>query len=88
MINEELRAELPEGAIILEGYAYDNSIVGITTDDRIVYDFYKMVEELSAEESWSEEDAMDWICCNTIRAIPYMGSQAPIIMYSMEVCHE
>ena len=33
----------------------------------------------------SEEEAMEWIDYNTIRAIPYAGSGAPIIMFDLEI---
>ena len=35
------------------------------------------------EEGWSEEDAVEWIDYNTVRAIPYMGEGAPIIMHRL-----
>lgn len=36
------------------------------------------------ETNLSEEEAIDWVNYNTIRALPYMGDRAPIIMYSLE----
>ena len=82
-VNLELRAELPEDAIVFDNMSYDGSIVGVTTDGRVVYDYDKMVEELMSEEGWSYEDAAEWIDYNTIRSIPYAGPNAPIIMYSI-----
>ena len=35
-------------------------------------------------EEFTEEEAVDWIDYNTIRALHYMGSQAPIVMYPIE----
>ena len=46
-VNLELRAELPEDAIVFDNMSYDGSIVGVTTDGRVVYDYDKMVEELA-----------------------------------------
>ena len=82
-VNLELRAELPEDAIVFDNMSYDSSIVGVTTDGRVVYDYDKMVEELMSEEGWSYEDAAEWIDYNTIRSIPYAGPNGPIIMYSI-----
>lgn len=31
----------------------------------------------------TDEEAIEWIDYNTIRAIPYMGEKAPIVMYSL-----
>jgi hypothetical protein len=80
-VNMQMRNELPEDVIILDNMAYDGSIIGITTDGRIVYDYDSMVEELMADEGWSYYDAADWIDYNTIRSLPYSGPNGPIIMY-------
>ena len=84
-VNLQLRAELPEDAIVFDSMSYDGSIVGVTTDDRVVYDYDKMVEELMEDEGWSYEDATEWINYNTIRALPYLGENAPIIMYTLQI---
>lgn len=82
-VNLELRSELPEEAIVFDNMSYDNSIVGVTTDGRVVYDYDKMIEELMQDEEWSYEDAVEWIEYNTVRSLPYGGPSAPIIMYSI-----
>lgn len=63
---------------------YEDAIIGVTHDGRIVYDYDKMVEYLMDKEGWSDIDAIEWIDYNVIRSIPYMGSNAPIVMYSLE----
>ena len=80
-VNIQMRNELPEDVIVLDNMAYDSSIIGITTDGRIVYDYDSMVEELMSDEGWSYDDAADWIDYNTIRSLQYFGSNGPIIMY-------
>ena len=82
-VNQQLRAELPEDAIVFDNMSYDGSIVGVTTDGRVVYDYDKMVEELMQDENCSYEEAADWIDYNTIRALPYAGENGPIIMFSI-----
>lgn len=49
-----------------------------------MYDFEKMVEWLMETEGLSDIEAIEWIECNTIRALPYMGEGAPIIMYPLQ----
>ena len=73
-----------EGIIYLTNYSYDDALIGVSEDGRAVYDYDKMIEWLIKEEGWTAEDAMEWIDYNTIRALPYMGSGAPIIMYPIE----
>ena len=82
-VNLQLRAELPEDAIVFDNMSYDGSIVGVTTDGRVVYNYDKMVEELMEDEQCSYEEAADWIDYNTIRALPYAGENGPIIMFSI-----
>lgn len=64
----------------LVNYSYDDALIGVTTDNRAVYDYDKMVEWLMRVEGISSIEAMDWIDYNTIRALPYMGEDAPIVM--------
>lgn len=80
-LNKRIRELLPEDAIVFYNHSYDNSIIGITTDDRVVYSFDKMVYEYMQDEECSMQDAIDWIEYNTIRALPYMGDNSPIIIY-------
>lgn len=73
-----------ENVFILQDYSYDDALIGVTDDNRAVYDYVKMVDWLVKTEGWSEIEAMEWIDYNTIRALPYMGADAPIIMFSLE----
>ena len=90
MYNEKIRKAI---ANYYEGYeedeqpllfgpsgAYDNSIIGFTEDGRAVYDYEKMVEELVQDDNCTREEAIEWIDYNTIRAIPYAGEHAPIVI--------
>jgi hypothetical protein len=72
--------DIEEDIIILEDHAYDRSIVGLTADCRLVYDFDRMVEEFAEDEGCDETEAIEWLEYNTMRAVPYMGERAPIIL--------
>lgn len=69
-----------EDVKLLSNYSYDTAFIGVTTDNRAVYDYQLMVEWLVREEGFTEEDAVEWIDYNTLRALPYMGDDAPIVM--------
>ena len=73
-----------EGIKYLTNYSYDDALIGVSEDGRAIYDYEKMIEWLMKEEGWTCEEAVDWIEYNTIRALPYMGEDAPIIMYPLE----
>ena len=72
-----------EGVKYLTNYSYDDALIGVSHDERAIYDFEKMVEWLMNEAGLSDNEAVEWIEYNTIRAIPYMGEKAPIIMYPL-----
>lgn len=74
-----------EDVVVLENYSYDDALIGVTEDNRAVYDFNKMVDWLVETEGFSPEEAIEWIEYNTIRALSYAGSYAPVIMYPLEV---
>ena len=81
---EKILAAGYEDVIIFENYSYDDALIGVTEDGRAVYDFDKMVRWLVETEDFTDEEAIEWIEYNTIRALPYMGDEAPIIMYPLE----
>ena len=80
-IDLELRSELPEDTLVFDNLAYDKAIIGITTDDRVVYDYDKMVEDLVVNEDFTLEEAIEWIDYNTIGILPYSEDNRPIVMY-------
>lgn len=80
---EKLVAAGYEDVLVFENYSYDDALIGVTEDNRAVYDFDKMVRWLVETEGFTYDDAVEWIEYNTIRALGYMGPNAPIIMYSI-----
>ena len=71
-----------EGTMFLSDYSYDDALVGVTTDKRAVYDYDLMVQWLVEEEGFEDDiEAMEWIDYNTLRAVPYFGSTAPVIFF-------
>ncbi len=73
-----------EESIVFENPDYVTAIIGVSEDERVIYDFDKMVEYLMKTDDMSYEDACEFIDFNTIRALPYMGEKAPIVMNSIE----
>lgn len=65
---------------MLDNHTYDRSIVGITVNGKLVYDYEKMVEEFMDDEECDELEALEWLEYNTMRALPYMGERRPIIL--------
>lgn len=82
-VEEKLLEAGCEGAVYFTNYSYDDALVGVSEDGRAIYDYSKMVDWLMEEAGLSDIDAIDWIEYNTLRALPYMGDKAPIIMYPL-----
>lgn len=72
-----------EGVKYLVDYSYDDALIGVSEDGRAIYDYEKMIDWLMNKEGWSDDEAVEWIEYNTLRALPYFGNGAPIIMYPL-----
>ena len=81
---EKLVAEGHEDAIVLENPSYDDAIEGVSEDGRVIYNYKQMIFCLVDDEGMTEEEAADFIGYNTVRALPYMGPKAPIILYPLD----
>lgn len=80
-VRKDIREQLPEGAVVFDDFAYDNSIIGTTTDGRVVYSYEMMVTELVLEENVTTEQARAWIENNTLKALPYIPEATrPVVM--------
>lgn len=88
--------EMGETVVLLEPESLDSAIVGVT-ENKVVYSYDKLVEAyyndyieelpkpLSDEDQeQAETDAIEWVNYNTLRAIPYMGENAPLIIYETD----
>ena len=69
------------GTILLRNPDYSTAIIGVSEEHQVIYDYEKMIEYLTKYDNMSYNDAVDYICYNTIRTIPYIHGNKPIIMY-------
>ena len=85
MTNRELLCDLGyENLIVFSDPDYDAAIIGVSHDNRVIYDYDKIVACLMDEDGMTSEEAAEFIDYNTIRAIPYAGAGAPIVMYNIK----
>ena len=73
-----------DDSIVFTGPDYLTAVVGVSEDGRVIYSYDKMVNDLMLSDNLSYEEAAEFIDFNTIRALPYMGEKAPIVMYSIQ----
>lgn len=71
-----------EDVIIFDNPSYDCALIGVSEDNRAIYDYDKMVIWLAVTWAISREEAIEFIEYNTIRALPYYEN-APIVMYRL-----
>lgn len=69
-----------EDAVVFESPDFDEAIIGVSEDGRVVYDYDIMVEQLSRQDNMSTEEAIEFIEYNTIRSLAYIENP-PIIIY-------
>ena len=73
-----------EDVIILANESYDTALIAVTDDNRAVYDYEKMIDYLCNRHGWTAEEAIEWIEYNTLRALPYCGEGAPVVIHMLE----
>lgn len=81
MTNREILSDAGyEESIVFENPDYDSAIIGVTDEGNVVYDFWKMVDHLMKQDGMEMLEAVEFIEYNAVRALPYAGEGAPIIM--------
>jgi hypothetical protein len=80
--SDRLVSEGYEDVVIFENPSYDDALIGVSDDNRAIYDYDKMIAWLCKNDGMELDEAVEFIEFNTIRAIPYYEG-APIIMYSV-----
>ena len=84
MTNRQLLLDLGyEDSIIFENPDYDDAIIGVSSDDQVIYSYDRMIACLMDEDDMTYDEAVDFIDYNTLRALPYIGDGAPIVMYGL-----
>lgn len=67
--------------VTFAGISYSTALIGVTNKGQAVYDFDKMVEWLVSTEGMDEDEAAEWIECNTLSALNCAGEKAPVILF-------
>ena len=78
---EEVESWIEEQELHPVSYFLDfpEAIIGITTDNALVYSMKKMVESLE-NEGMNNEDAIEYLYYNTLRTLPYMPEVRPVVL--------
>ena len=71
-----------EDITVFENPSFEGALIGVSSNDRAIYSYDKMVKSAMQQEGWTEEEARDWIDYNIIRSLSYIEN-GPIILYSL-----
>jgi len=84
----DYRAEMEEGTVFLEPPYLDAAIIGRTSvnglHEVLVYSFQGLIRAYAEHDGMTYEAAAEWVEYNTLRALPYMGPQGPIVVYESD----
>lgn len=83
-LKEYLCARGYEETIVLESPDFIDAVIGVSNDERVIYDYEKMIRFLVDTEEMEYEEAVEFIDFNTIGALSYMGEKRPIILNRIE----
>ena len=80
---KELEFDIDENAVVLEPRRiFDPAIIGTeASSGRAVYGYSRLVRQLTKNHGMTYDEAVEFLDYNTMRAIPYMGEMAPIIVF-------
>ena len=76
-----------EDVVIFENPSFETAFVGVSHDNRAIYDYDYMVEDLMLNDGMSMEDAIEFIDFNTLRSLPYVHN-SPIILFGLTALKE
>ena len=72
---------LDEQALRFDNPSFDGAIIGVDSEGKLVYSFDKMVIKFAEENDLDYIEALEFVEYNTMRALPYFGDYAPIVVY-------
>lgn len=65
---------------IIDGFD-ESTILGLSQDNKVIYSFDRMINNLKDRDGMTTIEAQEYIEYNIIRALPYLGNNAPVILY-------
>lgn len=71
-----------ESVLVFENPSYESAFIGVSHDERAVYDYGLMIECLMVEDGMEYDEAIEFIDFNTLRSLPYYA-KSPIILYAL-----
>ena len=78
-IVDDMDLDVP--VLVIDGY--DDAVIGMSTNDRLVYSIDRMCEILAEKDNISIEEASDHIFYNVVSQLEYDTGINPILIYEI-----
>jgi hypothetical protein len=78
------REEMEPETVFLEPRTLDQAVIGVAAvggADVLAYSYQGLIKAFMEIDNMTHEDAVEWVDFNVLRALPYFGPHAPIIVY-------
>lgn len=75
--------DLDAPVVVMDGY--DDAVIGITLDNRLIYSLDKIRQMLMSVDGMTQEDAEDYISYNIVGSIDPNDDSFPILAYDLNV---
>ena len=72
-----------DNVVIFQSPDYGPALIGVSIDNRAVYDYTKMLDVLRAN-GMTDEQAVEYLEFKTIHTLAYAGPAGPIILHPLE----
>lgn len=72
-----------EDSVVFDNPDYDEAIIGVTDDGRVVYSYSAIVRDLMEKDGMGEDEAREFVDYNVCRAAQYVEG-GPIVVYLID----
>ena len=80
---EKLTANDCDNVVVFQNPDYAPALIGVSIDNRAVYDYSKMLDVLRAN-GMTDEQAEEYLEFKTVHTLAYAGPAGPIIFHPLE----
>lgn len=81
-LKEKLEDEGYESVLVMDGF--DSAFIGMSHDDRAIYDYGKIVVVVMVNDGADYDEASEYVDYNVIQSLPTDGS-GPIVLYKLDL---
>lgn len=81
-LKEKLEDAGYENVLVMD--EFDSAFIGMSHDDRAIYDYDKIVDSVMVNDGADYDDAVEYVDYNVIQSLPADGS-GPVVLYKLDL---